>query len=148
MNQPLYKNPTVLALSAACISGVSIFINKFGVTSFQDPILFAGVKNALVAILLLGCTLAYSKKEELRTLTKKQWRQLITIGLVGGALPFGLFFTGLSMIPAVNGAILHKTLFVWVALLGTLFLREKPRRRFSPMWPQHENRPRYMESLP
>src|SRR3989339_638713 len=125
MDQPLYKNATVLALSAACISGISIFINKLAITSIGDPILFAGIKNTLVAILLLGGMLAYSKKEELHALTIKQWQLLVTIGLVGGAIPFGLFFTGLSMIPAINGALLHKTLFVWVALLGTFFLREQ-----------------------
>ena len=125
MKQSLYKNPTVLALSAACISGMSIFINKIAVTSLQDPILFAGLKNTMVALCLVGIVLAYSKKKELHTISKKQWGQLMLVGLIGGAIPFGLFFTGLSMIPAINGAMIHKTLFVWVALLGTLALREQ-----------------------
>ncbi|KKS29786.1 MAG: hypothetical protein UV60_C0004G0043 [Parcubacteria group bacterium GW2011_GWA2_43_11] len=125
MKLSLYKNPTVLALSAACISGVSIFINKFAATSLQDPILFAGLKNTMVALCLVGIVLAYSKKEELGTISKKQWGQLVLIGLIGGAIPFGLFFTGLNMIPAINGAMIHKTLFIWVALLAIFFLREQ-----------------------
>ena len=125
MKQSLYKNPTVLALSAACISGISIFINKFAVISLQDPILFAGLKNTMVALCLVGIVLAYSKKEELHTISKKQWGHLTLVGLIGGAIPFGLFFTGLSTIPAINGAMIHKTLFVWVALLGILALREQ-----------------------
>lgn len=125
MNHSLFKNATLLALGTACISGVSIFLNKFAVTSLNDPILFSGIKNTLVALFLVGLMFAFSKKEEVRTLSKKQWKQLVTIGLVGGAIPFALFFTGLSMIPAINGAMIHKTLFIWVALLAVFFLRER-----------------------
>ena len=116
---------TFLALSTAGISGVSLFINKFAVSSVSDPVLFSGLKNTLVALLLVGVLLAFNKHKEIKTLTKKQWSQLVSIGLVGGAIPFALFFTGLSMIPATQGALIHKTLFIWVALLAALFLQEK-----------------------
>lgn len=125
MNQTPFKKATLIALSTACISGVSIFLNKFAVTSVNDPILFSGIKNMLVALFLVGAMFAFSKRQEVYTITKKQWKQLITLGLLGGAIPFALFYTGLSMIPAINGAIIHKTLFIWVALLATIFLREK-----------------------
>jgi len=116
---------TFLALSTAGISGVSLFINKFAVSSVSDPVLFSGLKNTLVALLLVGVLLAFNKHKEIKTLTKKQWSQLVSICLVGGAIPFALFFTGLSMIPATQGALIHKTLFIWVALLAALFLQEK-----------------------
>lgn len=125
----LTRNATFLALTTACISGISVFVNKYAITGLADPILFSALKNSIVALFFVGILFAMGTHREIRTLTKKQWGRLVSIGFIGGALPFGLFFTGLSMIPAVHGAILHKTLFIWVALLATIFLRE----RFSPM---------------
>ncbi len=119
------RKATLLALGTALISGVSIFVNKFVVTGLDDPILFSTVKNVLVALLLVGIVLAYRSKDEIKSLTVKQWKQLALIGLVGGALPFALFFSGLALIPAVSAAMIHKTLFVWVALLAAIFLRER-----------------------
>jgi len=123
------RTATYLALGTAAISGVSVFVNKFAVTSMSDPVLFTGLKNALVALVLVGSVFAFRKREELRALTKRDWTRLGLIGLVGGSLPFALFFSGLAMIPAINGAMIHKTLFIWVALLAAVFLRE----RLSPM---------------
>lgn len=116
---------TILALGTAFISGVSIFINKFAVTSISDPVLFSGFKNAIVAVFLVGIILAFKKRNEVRTLTKRQWKRLGLIGLIGGSLPFALFFAGLAMIPAVHATMIHKTLFIWVALLAAVFLRER-----------------------
>lgn len=131
MKAKILHNGTLLALSAAFISGVSIFINKFAVTNIADPVLFSGVKNTLVAILLIGIIFSFKKRKEVKELTKKQWGTLGLIGLIGGAIPFALFFAGLSMVPAISGALIHKTLFIWVALLGVIFLSE----RFSlPQW--------------
>jgi drug/metabolite transporter (DMT)-like permease len=50
---------------------------------------------------------------------------LLLIGVIGGSLPFYLFFKGLSITPAVSGAIIHKTLIFWVALWAIPFLHEK-----------------------
>jgi drug/metabolite transporter (DMT)-like permease len=118
------QNATVLALATAAISGVSVFINKYAVSAAHDPILFTGLKNSIVAIFLIGIVFAFSKHREIRNLTKREWLQLATIGLVGGAVPFALFYMGLSMIPAATGALIHKTLFVWVALFGITYLNE------------------------
>jgi len=49
---------------------------------------------------------------------------LLLIGLVGGSIPFYLYFEGLSKISAINGAIIHKSLVIWVALLAIPFLKE------------------------
>jgi drug/metabolite transporter (DMT)-like permease len=49
----------------------------------------------------------------------------LLIGVIGGSVPFYLYFTGLSSIPAINSAIIHKTLVFWVVLLAIPFLKEK-----------------------
>ncbi|OGY24685.1 MAG: hypothetical protein A2Y57_00395 [Candidatus Woykebacteria bacterium RBG_13_40_7b] len=108
----------------AIISGFAVFINKFGVGEF-DPYLFTFLKNLLVAALLVGLLLGLKEFKNLRKLTKKDWLVLTTIGLFGGSIPFLLFFKGLSLTTASNGAFIHKTMFIYVAILAVVFLKEK-----------------------
>lgn len=113
-----------LVLATAVISGFSIFLSKFGVSGMA-PTLFTTGKNVIVAALLVATLLALGEWRLLRTLTARQWLQLALIGLIGGSLPFLLFFTGLSLTSAAQAGMLHKTLFVWVTLLAALLLKER-----------------------
>ena len=65
------------------------------------------------------------KWQQVTSLKKREWIYLILIGIIGGSLPFYLFFTGLSQVPAINAAIIQKTLVFWVILLAIPFLKEK-----------------------
>jgi drug/metabolite transporter (DMT)-like permease len=47
------------------------------------------------------------------------------LGLLGGSVPFVLFFEGLARVTSGNAAFVQKTLFLWVALLAVLALRER-----------------------
>jgi drug/metabolite transporter (DMT)-like permease len=116
---------TVLALGTALISGFANFIAKIGVTAVKDPIVFTTLKNGIVAVLIVGIVLALRRWRELRTLSKRQWVQLFAIGVIGGSIPFALFFTGLVHTSAVNASLIHKTLFLWVALLAVPILKER-----------------------
>lgn len=128
MKHSSFRFATFLALGAMIISGVNNFLAKIAVTAVKDPILFTALKNSLVAIFLVGIFAGFKKWPEIKTLTKKQTAGLITIGGIGGALAFALFFTGLSETSAINGALIHKTLFLWVLLFAGPFLKE----RFTP----------------
>ncbi|MBU1149170.1 DMT family transporter, partial [Patescibacteria group bacterium] len=81
----------LLIFSTAVISGVSIFINKFGV-KMNSPFLFAGLKNLIVGIFFIALTLGVSRFKEFRQLNRNNWLSLLAIGLIGGAIPFLLFF--------------------------------------------------------
>ena len=113
------------AFCASAISGVSVFINKFAVASLGNPVLLPAVKNSLVGVLLIGLVVSSGRWREIKLLSKKQVVQLLTIGVVGGFMPFYLFFTGLAQIPAVNANLIHKTLVIWVAILAMPLLKEK-----------------------
>ena len=113
------------AIITAVISGFSIFINKFAVKSITPPLLFITTKNSLVALFLLSLILSSGKLKAIKTLKINQIIKLLSIGLIGGALPFYLFFTGLSQIPAINAALIHKTLIFWVALFALPLLKER-----------------------
>lgn len=121
----LQKNKgRLLVLGTAIISGFSIFINKFGV-SVANPYGVTFLKSATVAVLL--CVAIFSMKDFqlLKSLKKKQWRFLIIVGIIGGGVPFLLFFKGLSMTSAASAAFIHKTMLIWIFILAAFFLKEK-----------------------
>lgn len=118
-----------LALGAALISGVSIFVNKYAVEAIKQPLVFTSVKNTGVAILILTILIASRKWRQISKLTRREMVYLLLIGIIGGSIPFYLFFTGLSTIPAINGAIIQKTLVIWVTILAIPYLKEKLTRR-------------------
>jgi drug/metabolite transporter (DMT)-like permease len=118
-----------LVFLTALISGFAIFINKFGV-SVVNPNIYTFLRVLTVAIFLTGLLLFLKDWRKLKNLTKKQWLLLITIGLIGGSVPFLLFFKGLSLTNAAQGSFIHKTMFIWVTFLAALFLKEKIDKKF------------------
>jgi drug/metabolite transporter (DMT)-like permease len=113
------------AFIAAVISGFSIYTNKFAVAAVPPPVLFTTLKNLIVGVAIFGLIIVAGKINLLKNLSKKNLLGLLVIGVIGGAIPFYLFFTGLSQIPAVNGAIIQKTLVIWVTILAVPILKEK-----------------------
>jgi drug/metabolite transporter (DMT)-like permease len=113
-----------LVFGTAIISGVSIFINKFGVSGI-DSSLFTGAKNIVVALFLLSIILLAKDFKKLKALSRKDYAKLFMIGLLGGSIPFLLFFKGLQLTSAAQGSFIHKTIFMWVSILALVFLKEK-----------------------
>ena len=114
-----------LALMTALISGLSIFLNGRFVKLFDDPTLLAAVRNGLVGLVLLGIAIASGG---LRGLLSMSWRGragLVAVGVIGGGISFALFFNGLAASSSPAAAIIHKTLFVWVAALAIPLLGER-----------------------
>lgn len=126
------RHGVLLVLGTALISGVSIFLNKFALSSIE-PYTFTFLKNALVGVFLLLFLLMRKDFGQLRLLSQKQWAQLLGIGVLGGGIPFVLFFHGLSLTNAAAGSFLQKTMFIFVAAIGIFFLREKiPQKIWIP----------------
>lgn len=125
MNNSMVKKGTYLALATALISGVSVYVNSFGVKQVPDPFVFTTAKNLLVAVGLVALVLLPGAWRELQSLTRNQWLALLSLGLVGGSVPFLLFFYGLSQATAPSAAFIHKTLFIWVAILAVPLLGER-----------------------
>jgi drug/metabolite transporter (DMT)-like permease len=118
----------LLVFLTALISGFSIFINKFGVGIFKSSEIYTFLRVALVALILGSILLIDSKK--IKSIKKREWVLLALIGLIGGSIPFLLFFKGLKITSSAEGSFIHKTMFLWVAILATLFLKEKIDRKF------------------
>jgi drug/metabolite transporter (DMT)-like permease len=115
-----------LAAMTAIISGISVFVNSFAVKELPDAGLFTTLKNGVAALVLLGVALPVLRRRgtSLR-LDRSAGVRLTMIAIVGGSVPFLLFFTGLAMASAPSAAFIHKTLFIWVALLAVPFLGER-----------------------
>jgi drug/metabolite transporter (DMT)-like permease len=118
------KGLTLVFVTAA-ISGVSIFLNKYAVGGMNSSI-FTFSKNVVVSLLLLSIVVALGRLSEIKRLSKKQWSLLALVGLIGGSIPFLLFFKGLQMTTAATGSFIQKTMFIFVLALAPLFLKEKP----------------------
>jgi drug/metabolite transporter (DMT)-like permease len=125
MEQDAYTKGVRLALLAAFISGFSVYINKFGVSLWASSDVYTTAKNIISAIFLTAVIVLWYKKEVLRTVSPSTWFKLFAIGLIGGSLPFLLFFKALVLMPASEAAFIQKTLFLWVALFSYPFLRER-----------------------
>jgi len=112
-------------LATAAISGLSIFLNKFALASFTNPFVFTTMKNAMVALFVFSGLVLTFKHRELFSLRLADWRNLFLIGVIGGSIPFLLFFWGLAQTSAANSSLLHKSLFIPASALAFLFLKEK-----------------------
>ncbi len=120
------KNRAIyMPLATAFISGLAVFLNKFAVAFWSNSSVFTTAKNLVVAVLLTSLIFLIKKFSELKNLSRKDWFRLIIIGFIGGSIPFLLFFKGLTISSAINAAFIHKTLFIWVAILAIPFLKEK-----------------------
>jgi drug/metabolite transporter (DMT)-like permease len=119
------RTGTLLALGAAAISGVSVFVNASAVRQLPDPAVYTTLKNAVAAAILLAIALAVVRPAEVRSIDRRGWAWLALIGVIGGSLPFVLFFTGLAQASAPSAAFIQKTLFIWVAVLAVPLLGER-----------------------
>jgi len=115
----------LLAVATALISGVSIFVNGLAVKQLPDPAVYTTLKNAIAGLVLIALVLATIRPSAIRAVPAASWAKLALIGVVGGSVPFLLFFGGLAEASAPSAAFIHKTLFIWVAILAVPLLGER-----------------------
>ncbi len=110
----------------AVVSGFAIYINSLGVKLFSDSTLYTTLKNAVVGVALLLPLLLFARRRaELRRLNPRQWGLLALLAIVGGSVPYALFFRGLQLSTAVTSSLLNHTQFLLVAALAVLLLSER-----------------------
>jgi drug/metabolite transporter (DMT)-like permease len=115
----------LLAAATATISGVSVFLNATAVKHVPDAAVFTTLKNTVAVVVLLGLAWVAVKPAEVRAIGQRDRATLGVIGVLGGGLAFLLFFSGLAMASAPSAAFIHKTMFIWVALMAGPFLAER-----------------------
>jgi drug/metabolite transporter (DMT)-like permease len=115
----------VLALGTAAISGISVFVNATAVKAVPDPAVFTTLKNGVAVAVLFLLAMAVVRQAEVREISGRDRSTLAVIGVLGGGVAFLLFFSGLAMASAPTAAFIHKTMFIWVALMAGPFLAER-----------------------
>ncbi len=116
----------LLVLLTALISGVSTFVNFYAVQGTNSDA-FIAARNGIVAVLLVPLAVLAGGRLRSR-LSGTDWLRLAAIGLVGGAIPFLLFFRGLQMAGAGGAATAsfgYRTLFLMASVLGVVVLKER-----------------------
>src|SRR5579859_746268 len=122
----------LFAVTAAVISGVSVYVNSLGVRAFSDPILYTTLKDGFVGLVLLVPLLfSASWRADYKRLDRKAWAWMVGLALTGGSVPFALFYCGLQLTTAATGALVNHFQFVLVALFAMTFLKERIR---PAMW--------------
>jgi drug/metabolite transporter (DMT)-like permease len=116
-----------LAFMTACISGVAVYVNGFAVAAFADATVYTTVKNGIAAAVLLATLAAVTARRRPAPLAASRHERagLLVVAVVGGSVPFVLFFEGLARASATEAAFIHKTLILWVTLLAVPLLRER-----------------------
>jgi len=126
MNKSLnMKKGFYFIFGTVLISSFAIFLSKFAVSAVGNSHVFTTGKNLTVALVLSVIVLMPFIYKKFKTISKNDWVKLVLIGVIGGSIPFLLFFKAVSLTASVNAAFIHKTLFVWVSLLAIWFLKEK-----------------------
>jgi drug/metabolite transporter (DMT)-like permease len=115
----------LLALGTAAISGVSVYLNSFAVKLVPDAAVYTTAKNTVAAVVLVALALALGARREAVTLDRRRGLGLLAIGVIGGSIPFLLFFSGLAIATAPTAAFIHKTMFIWVAFMAVPLLHER-----------------------
>jgi len=123
-NQKIKKG-VFYAFLTALVSGVSIFYSKTVVLKIS-PLVLTTIRNLSVGFLFFILLLLQRKLfNQLKPIKKREMLLLILVGVIGGALPFYLFFSGLKLVPAQTANLIHKSLFIWVTILAAIFFKEK-----------------------
>lgn len=118
----------VLALCTAAVSGLAVFTNGYAVKHFKDATVYTTAKNAVAALVLLALLGAAARSRRGGTIdgaVRRSGPGLLAIGVIGGSVPFVLFFEGLARAQSVQASFIHKTLVFWVVLLAVPLLRER-----------------------
>ncbi|HEX6287104.1 MAG TPA: DMT family transporter [Acidimicrobiia bacterium] len=122
----------LLAAGTAVISGFAVFLNGYAVRAWaevSDATTYTTAKNLLAGLAIglfgLGMSKAASPRRPSIPAGTKSRVMLVAIAVIGGSVPFALFFEGLARASSAQAAIIHKTLVVWVTLLALVFLRER-----------------------
>jgi drug/metabolite transporter (DMT)-like permease len=117
------------AAVAALVSGVAVFANGLAVRHFDDATVYTTAKNLWAGVILALAFVAVPMPvaRAATPVQRSTWPWLGVVAVIGGAVPFVLFFEGLAVATSTDAAFIHKTLVVWVAAGAAIVLRERLR---------------------
>ncbi len=91
----------------------------------SDAAVYTTAKNAVAAIVLVSIALLLGARREATSLDGRSRTGVLAIAVIGGSVPFVLFFSGLAIATAPTAAFIQKTMFIWVAFMAVPLLGER-----------------------
>jgi len=116
-------NPVLALIIANVIWGMASPIFKFALTNIP-PFTLAFIRFFFAGLIFLP--LAFNKWQKL---TVKQWLEILLIGFFGITINISFFFLGLQKTESINVPVIASSGPVFIYLLSTIFLKEKPKLR-------------------
>lgn len=117
----------LLALLVTFLWSTSFIIIKWGLKEIP-PLVFAGLRYSLAFICLLPFVFTKKNKSTIKNLEKRDWLNLILLGIFFYALTQGTQFLGLSLLPAVTVSLWLNFTPLVVAVMAIFMLKEFPKR--------------------
>lgn len=104
----------------------SFIIIKFGLLEIP-PLIFAGLRYTIAAIILLSIALSIPKhRNEIKGLSKNWWSRLILYGVVYYTITMGTQFIGLALLPAITVSFILNFTTILVVGFAFFLLQERP----------------------
>jgi drug/metabolite transporter (DMT)-like permease len=113
------------ALFVTFLWSTSFVLIKVGLKDIP-PFTFAGLRYMLAFLCLLPFVLQPANRQLVRDLSTHDWRRLVVLGLLYYAITQGSAFFGLNYLPSATISMLLNFTTIIVALLGVLWLAERP----------------------
>jgi drug/metabolite transporter (DMT)-like permease len=113
------------ALFVTFLWSTSFVLIKVGLKDIP-PFTFAGLRYTLAFLCLLPFVLRPTSRQLVRDLSMHDWRRLVVLGLLYYAITQGSAFFGLNYLPSATISMLLNFTTIIVALLGVLWLAERP----------------------
>jgi len=114
-----------LAVANMVVSGAAVYVNSLGVKLFDDSTLYTALKNFVAGLLLLA-PFAFSARARAGLVAAAPRRVLLAVvALIGGSVPYALYFRGLQLSTPVTGALIDHLQFLLVAIFAVGFLGER-----------------------
>lgn len=113
------------ALFVTILWSTSWVIIKFGLSDIP-ALTFAGLRYTVAFLCLLPLTLIRTSRSSWKQLSKRDWLRLALLGVFYYTFTQGAQFLSLSYLPAVTASLLLNFTTTMVAMLGVVFLSERP----------------------
>jgi len=127
ISQGSHLRAVVQALFVVFLWATSWVLIKIGLEEIP-ALTFAGLRYILAFICLLPVVLLSRQMSSLGSISRRTWGRLLILGVLLYAVTQGAMFVALAYLPAVTVNLLWSFSSVTVALMGIVWLAERPTR--------------------
>ena len=123
MNKPtksIFRDTAFMAIIACLLWSTAFTGVKIGL-NYMSPLLFAGIRFSFSGILVF---LYYGKPKAYFRAIKMHFRFVLLVAFLQTVLMYGLFYTGMTMVPASMGAMVNGSSPLFAAIVAHLFIKD------------------------